>query len=79
MGAILIMHFTTILRLAVYEILNPGFLLVWLGSLIFIISDSLIAIRAFNKDFDYPGKKILAMITYVLAQYFIVQGVIFSL
>jgi len=76
MIVIIIMHFTAILRLAVLEFFNPSFYLVWLGSMLFIVSDSLIAIRAFNKEFDYPGKAILAMITYILAQYFIVQGLI---
>jgi uncharacterized membrane protein YhhN len=78
MGAILTMHITTILRLAVYDFLNPSFYLVWLGSVFFVLSDSIIATRAFNKEIDFPGRAIIPMITYVLAQYFIIQGVIFS-
>jgi uncharacterized membrane protein YhhN len=45
-----------------------------LGALVFVVSDSLLAINKFYQPFAYAG--ILIMITYCAAQYFIVKGFI---
>ena len=39
MTAILIMHFTSILRLATFDIICPCFILVYIGTFLFIFSD----------------------------------------
>jgi uncharacterized membrane protein YhhN len=44
------------------------------GALLFVISDSLLAINKFYQPFSYAG--ILIMLTYCAAQYFIVNGFI---
>ncbi|MBI2731514.1 MAG: lysoplasmalogenase [Sphingobacteriales bacterium] len=42
------------------------------GAALFVLSDSLLAINKFYRSFSYSG--IAIMVTYVLAQYFIVKG-----
>jgi uncharacterized membrane protein YhhN len=51
-----------------------SYILVVFGALLFVISDSLIAITKFHMDIDFAG--IMIMITYVTAQYLIVLGCI---
>jgi len=77
MATILFMHFSSILRLATFEILSPCFILVYIGSLLFIISDSLIAIDTFKTDKEISHLYI--MITYILGQFLIVQGILMSI
>ncbi|MFX0187025.1 MAG: lysoplasmalogenase [Candidatus Hodarchaeota archaeon] len=79
MVAILTMHVTAILRLALFEIYCPCFFLVWFGSILFMISDSMIAIDTFNKEMKIPNIRIYIMLTYILGQFLIVQGVLLSL
>ena len=79
MLVILVMHIFTVLRVAAYDFFCVCFLLVWLGSLLFILSDSLIAIDTFNKEKKIPHGRIIIMLTYILGQFLIVQGVILSL
>ncbi len=52
------------------DVQQPWYLFV--GSLAFIASDSLLASQVFRKAFKYD--QALIMITYILAQFFIVQG-----
>jgi uncharacterized membrane protein YhhN len=44
------------------------------GVILFVISDSLIAVNKFA--FDVPGERLLVMSTYITAQYLIVQGLL---
>ena len=43
-----------------------------IGALLFVISDSILAINKFYQSFEMAG--ILIMVTYGLAQFFIVEG-----
>ncbi len=52
------------------DVQQPWYL--FIGSLAFIASDSLIANQVFRKAFKYD--QVIIMITYILAQFFIVQG-----
>ncbi|MBD3195437.1 MAG: hypothetical protein GF317_10300 [Candidatus Lokiarchaeota archaeon] len=69
------MSFFALSRLGSY--MGVAFLLVWLGSLSFIISDAIIAFDKFYKDI--PKDRVYVMITYGLAQFLIVQGLLMSL
>ncbi len=51
-----------------------SYILVVFGAILFVISDSLIAINRFQMKIDFAG--ILIMITYVTAQYLIILGCI---
>jgi len=51
-----------------------SFKLVFVGSLLFLLSDSMIAFNKFNSDIPLAG--FLIMITYVAAQYLIMRGLI---
>jgi len=62
-----VMSWTALLRC----LASSGFF-VWTGSVLFLISDTLIAIRTFLKK-EYWG----VMLTYVLAQFLIISGFIF--
>ncbi|PCE63419.1 hypothetical protein B7P33_14485 [Sediminicola luteus] len=51
-----------------------AFTLCLVGALLFVISDSLLALNAFYKPFEGAGTAVMA--TYGLAQYFLVRGVV---
>jgi uncharacterized membrane protein YhhN len=51
-----------------------SYILVLSGATLFVISDSLIAVRKFGYPFMYSG--IAVMITYLMAQYLIIKGII---
>jgi uncharacterized membrane protein YhhN len=53
-----------------------SFYLVLAGAILFVISDSVIAVNKFSHQFESSG--ILIMSTYVIAQYLIVTGYIFQ-
>ncbi len=53
---------------------RPGYYLVLAGAILFVISDSAIAINKFSHPFDSAG--IVIMMTYILAQYLILIGFI---
>ena len=53
---------------------RKSFNFVFIGSLIFVLSDSLLAYSKFSSSFTGDGA--LVMLTYVLAQYLIVDGVL---
>ncbi|MFX1315600.1 MAG: lysoplasmalogenase [Promethearchaeota archaeon] len=74
MVAILLMHIAAILRLA--EFLGLEFIFIYIGSIFFIVSDVFLAL---NK-WDEPAKqkRIINMITYFLAQFYIALGAIFT-
>lgn len=51
-----------------------SFKLVMIGSVLFLLSDALLALNKFYKPFDAAG--FLVMLTYIAAQFLIVQGLI---
>lgn len=53
---------------------NQSYRLVLLGSILFLISDSILAFDKFNQSF--ASSEFLNMLTYIGAQFFIVQGLI---
>jgi len=75
-AVISLMSFFAALRLTTYQIISFSFLLPWIGSILFIISDGIIALDKFDKHI--PHDRFLVMITYGLAQYLITQGIIIS-
>lgn len=70
MCAILMMSFTSLCR--IWNGFNLQFLLPFIGSLFFIVSDSVLSYNSFNK----PSKnyEVVIMFTYILAQILIVAG-----
>jgi len=53
---------------------DKSFLLIYFGALLFIMSDSMIAINKFIEPIIYG--RVLIMLTYILAQYLIIQGIL---
>ena len=76
---ILLMHIFAILLLAELSILSPSFLFIWLGSFLFILSDSLIAVDKFNENLKIPNVAIIIMITYIIGQFLITQGMLLAI
>ncbi|MFX1275803.1 MAG: lysoplasmalogenase [Promethearchaeota archaeon] len=77
MGVILFMHISAILRVTNFPLYCPCFLFVYIGSILFIISDALIAYDNFSEA-KIPHVRVYIMITYILGQYLIIQGVLLS-
>jgi uncharacterized membrane protein YhhN len=71
---ITVMSLTATLRFA--ELQGPSFLMVWIGSLLFMIADGIIALDKFHKEI--PHSRVYVMIPYGLAQFLIVQGLLFA-
>ncbi|MHA1726583.1 MAG: lysoplasmalogenase [Promethearchaeota archaeon] len=76
MIAILTMHVFATLRVIGFGVFS--FILTWLGSILFISSDSLIAIKTFNKELKLRHVDAVIMATYILGQFFIIQGVLIA-
>ena len=76
---ILLMHISAILLLAKLSILSPSFLFIWIGSILFILSDSLIAVDNFNENLKVPNVAIIIMITYIIGQFLIAQGMLLAI
>ncbi len=53
---------------------DSSFKLVFAGSLLFLLSDSMIAFNKFHSDIPMAG--FLIMLTYIAAQYLIMRGLI---
>jgi uncharacterized membrane protein YhhN len=51
---------------------STSFLLIFIGAVLFMISDSVLAINKFHHSFSSAAA--LIMLTYCLAQFFIVEG-----
>jgi len=51
---------------------HASFLMVLSGAILFVLSDSALAINKFGHNFS--GSSVIVMVTYILAQYFIVTG-----
>lgn len=76
-----VMFYTCIIVIMAIQALNRhkkttarSFELVMLGALLFMVSDSIIALNRFNEPIEYAS--VWIMLTYCLAQFFIVKGMI---
>ena len=69
-GVLLLMSYSSFLR--IWDVSRLSFVLVFSGSILFIISDSLIAVRNFKRKFRGIGRMIV--FTYIAAQLLIVTG-----
>ncbi len=76
MGAILLMHIFAVLRLTEFNFFSLCFIFVWIGSILFVLSDSLIAVNTFNEEIKISYIRVYIMLTYILGQFLIVQGVL---
>lgn len=74
MAAILTMHIAALLRLADFS--GLPFVLVYIGSISFIYSDAMIAVNKWTGEF--PNARLVIMTTYILAQFSIALGAIFT-
>jgi len=74
MTVILTMHIAAVLRLAEFQ--GLAFTFVYIGSISFIFSDASIAVNQWDKKMRKFGA--ISMATYILAQFFIVLGLLFS-
>jgi uncharacterized membrane protein YhhN len=74
MGAIFLMHMSALLRLAEFD--GLPFILIYVGSISFIFSDSLIAVNKWAGDVTHA--RLIIMTTYILAQFYITLGALFS-
>ena len=74
LGAILLMHIVAILRLAEFQ--GLPFILVYVGSISYIFSDATIAVNKW--DTDVPNGRLIIMTTYIMAQFFITLGALFT-
>lgn len=72
---ITIMSISTTLRLA--DVQGTSFYLVWIGSILFMIADGIIALDKFHKEI--PHSRVYVMIPYGLGQFLIVQGILLAL
>jgi uncharacterized membrane protein YhhN len=72
MGAILLMHVSTVVRLGVNQDISIVF--IYLGSILFIFSDSILAMIKWEGEFK--NGRLINLTTYFLAQFFITLGVL---
>jgi len=76
MAAIFLMHVAALLRLADPRIQGLPFILVYMGSISFIFSDSIIAVNKW--DVEVTRARLIIMTTYIMAQFYIILGVYFT-
>lgn len=75
-----IVYASVIVLMAIYALNRFGktslssFFLVFLGAIVFMVSDSTLAINKFMQPIPYAG--VWIMLTYILAQYLIVEGLL---
>ena len=77
MGVILLMHVFAILRVTQYPLLCSCFYSTYIGSILFILSDSLIAVDKFGEK-KIPRIRHYIMETYIFAQLFIITGILLT-
>jgi uncharacterized membrane protein YhhN len=73
-AVLLLMALTTLLRLPTIDVLDPRFLFVWAGALLFVLSDAILSVDRFYKKMQYG--KVWIMSTYAIGQFLIVYGLI---
>lgn len=71
-SVLMIMSYSALLR--IWNVSFPDFLLTFSGSILFIISDTLIVIRNFKRKFKGIGT--IIVITYIAAQLLIIAGLV---
>ena len=76
---IFMMHISAVLLLAEFDLFSPCFFLIWIGSILFILSDALIAIDNFNEELEISHIRVIIMLTYILGQYLIAQGIMLAM
>ncbi|MHA1285125.1 MAG: lysoplasmalogenase [Promethearchaeota archaeon] len=69
--ALVMMHFSATLTLSVLSGLSV--VLIYLGSLLYVFSDSFVALDRFEKQ--VPQASLIAMATYILCQFYITLGI----
>jgi len=74
LAAILLMHIAAILRLAAF--VGLPFIFVYIGSISFIFSDATLAVNKW--DAEVKQGRLIIMTTYVMAQFYITLGVLFT-
>jgi len=74
MGAILLMHVAAVVRLAVIQ--HFEIIFIYIGSILFIFSDSILAMIKWEGDFKHG--RLINLITYFLAQFYITLGAFLS-
>ena len=72
--AILLMHIAAILRLAEFQ--GLPFILIYIGSISFIFSDTCIAVNKWAGEFT--NARLIIMTTYIMAQFYITLGALFA-
>ncbi len=72
MGAILLMHVSTVVRLGVNQ--DISIIFIYIGSILFIFSDSILAMIKWEGEFK--NGRLINLSTYFLAQFFITLGVL---
>jgi len=70
MGVILLMHVSTVVRLGVNQ--DISIIFIYIGSILFIFSDSILAMIKWEGDFK--NGRLINLTTYFLAQFFITLG-----
>jgi uncharacterized membrane protein YhhN len=73
-GVLLLMALATLFRLPGVDILDPRFLYVWLGALLFVLSDAILSVDRFHKIISRG--MVWIMSTYAIGQFLIVYGLI---
>jgi len=74
MAAIFIMHLSALLRITVFQ--GLPFVLIFVGSLSYIFSDASLAVNKWAGEFT--NARFIIMVTYVMAQFYITLGALFS-
>lgn len=72
MAAILLMHIAALIRLSTVQ--NLASMLIFIGSISFIFSDSCIAVNKWAEEFT--NSRLIIMTTYLMAQFYITLGVL---
>ena len=74
MAALLVMHISALLRIAEFQ--GLPFILIYVGSLSYIFSDASLAINKWAGEFT--NARFIIMTAYVMAQFYITLGALFS-
>ncbi|UCC20277.1 MAG: lysoplasmalogenase [Promethearchaeota archaeon] len=73
MGAILLMHVATVVRIAAIQEISTIF--IYFGSILFVFSDSILAMIKWEGEFKHG--RLINLTTYFLAQFYITLGALF--
>jgi uncharacterized membrane protein YhhN len=73
-GVLLLMALATLLRLPAIDLLDPRFLFVWAGALLFVLSDAILSVDRFYRKMRRGMVGIMS--TYAVGQFLIAYGLI---